>query len=660
MFGRLASVVALACALLWSPGARASDLAAIDASANAELEAKDAGAAKAFRDANAVRETDPARASALYGEVLARVPEFDHALRRKCGVDVRLGRVSEGLALCRKAVALRRNAENLTGLALSLATRGDEGVSAPGRTEALTAIDEAARLAPNDDYVHAARCQVALAFGEWDRLRESVIRLDALAPNDPYTQIFGALLAMYDGRFKDADARIERARALGAPPDALERLQKTRDKVEQEATPWKRPVVALVQVTAAWAFGILLLALAGFLVSKLTLRSLDAPPEGGAGGRVGAVRKAYRAIIWIGAAYYYVSLPLVAVFVIGGFGAVTLLFLAIGVIPVKLLLILGLLTLATLFATLKSVFVRVPDVPPGTAMGDREHPRFRAVLDEVAGKIGTRGLDEVRLTVGTDLAVTERGSSLGSGKRTLILGVGLLDGLRVRELKSLLAHEFGHFRNEDTAGGGLAIRVRRSIFMMAMHLAKSGAATWWNPAWWFVLGYHKLFLRITQGASRLQEVLADRWAVLAYGSKAFRRGLRHVIERSIAFDAHIERSVSDATDLRRGWANLYQYRPSKPVAEDEVQEKIAEQLEAAASPYDSHPAPADRLAAAKAMAADGEPAMEGDDEDAWSLFDDREALERRMTDEVRDILGAQGVVVGTRDESDEDEARDEG
>ncbi|MBI2393670.1 MAG: M48 family metalloprotease [Deltaproteobacteria bacterium] len=656
MFRRLVVVVALVCAFVWSPRARAFDLAAFDAAANAELEAKDATAAKAFREANAAREKDPARAATLYGEVLARVPDFDHALRRKCGVDVQLGRVAEGIALCRKAVAIRRSAENLAGLAVAIAHRDEGALTASLRTEALTAIDEAAKLSPNDAYVHAARCQIALALAEWNRLRESVIRLDALAPNEVHTQMFGALLAMYDGRLHDADARIERARALGAAPELLSSLQKTRAKVEAEATPWKRPVLALVQATTAWALGILLLALAGFTVSKLTLRSLEKP---GGDDSVGAVRKAYRAIIWIGAAYYYVSLPLVAVFVIGGFGAITLLFLTIGVIPVKLLAILGVLTLATLWATLRSVFVRVPDVPPGTAIGEREHPRFREVLDEVAGKIGTRALDEVRLTVGTDLAVTERGSRLGRGKRTLILGVGLLEGLRVRELKSLLAHEFGHFRNEDTAGGGLAIRVRRTIFMMAMHLAKSGAATWWNPAWWFVLGYHKLFLRITQGASRLQEVLADRWAVLAYGSKAFRRGLRHVIERSVAFDAHVERSVSDATDLRRGWANLYQYRPSKPVEDEDVKDKVAEQLEAAASPYDSHPAPADRLATAKALASEGEPVKDGDQEEAWSLFDDRDALERRMTDEVRDILGAQGVVVGTNDDSDEAESSDD-
>lgn len=634
--------------------ARASDIAALEAQANSELEAKDPEAAKLFRQANEVRMTDAARASALYSEVLARVPLFDHALRRKCAAEVRLGHVTDGLKLCRQAIAVRRNAENLSGIALAIVLQHGE-ISAMHRTEAIAAADEAARLGPRETYVHTARCHVAMRFSDWAKVKESLAQLDSLAPNEAETQAIGAMLAMVEGRFKDADSRIARAEALGAPADMMAALRKHRAESEEAATPWLvRAASLFARAAVAWAIGLLLLAFAGYLASVVTLRKLEGDKDPTAG--VSSVRSAYRVIVWIGAAYYYVSLPLVFVLVLGAAGGVTVLCLSIGIIPVKLLLILALFTLGTLWATLRSVFVRVDDTPPGMPIGAREHPRLRALLGEVAKKIGTRDLDEVRLTVGTDLAVTERGRSLsGNGNRTLILGVGLLDGLRVRELKSLLAHEFGHFRNEDTAGGGLAIRVRRTILMMAVHLARSGAASWWNPAWLFVTGYHKLFLRITQGASRLQEVLADRWAVNAYGSKAFRRGLRHVIRRSIAFDEHVERSVSDATDLRRGWANLYQYRPSKPVDDEDVAEKLQEQLETAASPYDSHPAPADRLAAAKELAAEGEPFADGDEDEAWSLFDDRESLERKMTEEVRVVLGARGIVVDDEEQDEDDD-----
>jgi hypothetical protein len=38
-----------------------------------------------------------------------------------------------------------------------------------------------------------------------------------------------------------------------------------------------------------------------------------------------------------------------------------------------------------------------------------------------------------------------------------------------------------------------------------------------NPAWWFATGFYRIFLRVSQGAARLQEILADRRAAEAYG-----------------------------------------------------------------------------------------------------------------------------------------------
>ena len=59
----------------------------------------------------------------------------------------------------------------------------------------------------------------------------------------------------------------------------------------------------------------------------------------------------------------------------------------------------------------------------------------------------------------------ERGGVLrqvrGKSERCLVLGAAVLDGMRVRGLKAILAHEYGHFHNEDTAGGGFALAVAR-------------------------------------------------------------------------------------------------------------------------------------------------------------------------------------------------------
>lgn len=45
-------------------------------------------------------------------------------------------------------------------------------------------------------------------------------------------------------------------------------------------------------------------------------------------------------------------------------------------------------------------------------------------------------------------------------ERFLILGVGVLEGTKLRPFRAILAHEYGRFSNCDTAGGGLALADR--------------------------------------------------------------------------------------------------------------------------------------------------------------------------------------------------------
>ena len=57
----------------------------------------------------------------------------------------------------------------------------------------------------------------------------------------------------------------------------------------------------------------------------------------------------------------------------------------------------------------------------------------------------------------------------------------MLEGFQLRPFKAVLAHEYGHFSNRDTAGGGLALQVRRSLGAFATTLAQAGAASVMRP-----------------------------------------------------------------------------------------------------------------------------------------------------------------------------------
>jgi Zn-dependent protease with chaperone function len=252
------------------------------------------------------------------------------------------------------------------------------------------------------------------------------------------------------------------------------------------------------------------------------------------------------------------------------------------------------------------------------------------------------------MTPGTDIAVMERGGAFrqfaGRKERCLILGAGVLEGMRLGQFRAILAHEYGHLSNRDTAGGEFALAVRRSLITMAHNLAHGGAAAWYNPAWLFLNAFNRIFLRISQGASRLQEVLADRWAATIFGAQAFEEGLRHVIARSVRFEAYSGAALDEVIEAKSALTNLYSYRPATAPSEQEIEARIQAALTRPPSPYDSHPSPMDRFALVRALPTTGTKTSTDDESDAWILFSDRASIEMEMTAVVRESVQAESGV----------------
>jgi Zn-dependent protease with chaperone function len=305
----------------------------------------------------------------------------------------------------------------------------------------------------------------------------------------------------------------------------------------------------------------------------------------------------------------------------------------LGRVPIKLAGLLALVAIVSVSSMLKSLFFPPKEGEPGLKLDLAGEPKLRAMLDAVAAKIGTRAVDNVYMTPSTEVAVMER-----RNERCLVLGVAALDGLRVRPLKSILGHEYGHFTNRDTAGGTFALAVRRSLAFTAAGMEAGGADTWYNPAWWFVDTFHSLFMRISQGASRLREVLADRWAVFAYGADAFEEGLRHVVTRGVLFDMHVSTTLKEVVSERLPLANLYTYQPHGK--QRDVSSLVESALSASSSVDDSHPTPAERFTLIRNLPQQEIATEEDDDAPASSLFTNYEALQMRMTAALREHVRA--------------------
>jgi Zn-dependent protease with chaperone function len=659
--GRGHGVILCAVGLVVGAGAaRAEDPDTTEKAMRDEVAAAGAEAVAAWDEANAAREANRLEeAVQLFERSSALAPSVDHPIRRACGVLTRLDRLDDALALCEEALVLRPDSPfNQSTTAGALALRNRSGDAKRALRLARAAVDRR----PDDASLVAGWCEVAVTLEAQAEIEECAPRLLALDPDGVLGNYLNAVLAAQRGELAAARRYLDTARAGGMPDEAYRPLATALDAAAAESESSFAGAGGVARTAAwiagGWLAGLVLLLATGWILSRLTLRAASRVGAGGgdAAGhgtaREQSLRRIYRIVILISGVWFYLSVPILLASILVGGGGIIWLFVAAGHIPIKLVLLIGLMVIVTVGAVLRSLFVRGEEGELGVQVDLAKNPRFRDLLQDVAGVIGTRPVDNAYLTASTDMAVTERGGlwkavSGRTRERCLIMGVGLLDGMKEIELRSVLAHEYGHFRNQDTAGGGFALAVRRSLTMMIVHLARSGAATWYNPVWWMLRLYHRVYLVVTQGASRLQEVLADRWAVSAFGSEAFVRGYTHVIERSVRFDRHVNATLQEVVDGERPLPNLYRYQPAagEGDARDEEAE-IAEAMAREPTAWDSHPAPQQRLAWARALAVAREPAPE-DERPAWELFADRDALEARMTAEVREAVAANhGVAIG--------------
>ncbi len=631
-----------------------------------ELEKISPEALPVFSEANRARkELNFEKAAELFAKVRELAPDYVHAYRRGCQAELELGHRDKAVELCRAAVDRDESWENLASLSTALGA-GEGGATPPVKdlNEALDLALKASRLNPDNQYVQLAVCQAAIQTNNQFILSGAVSRLKKIAPDNVGTRYFAAVSAVALRKFDEARAELREANRLGLPEEAYRGILSKINQMENEYTDLMAPsgpspdtvdVFMSIGVYGGliWIGGMIALLIVGWVLSALTLRAsrrVPQSPGGGAARGLDAVlRKVYRLVLWLSCAYYYISIPVLLILVVGAGGGIIYGFFSLGRIPIKLVAIIAIVVLVTVFAILKSLFVRRIDEDPGTRLDLSQNPGLRDLLNEVAGRIGTRPVDNVYLTPGTEVAVMERGGMLkqltGKSERCLILGLGVLEGMKLSWLKAVLAHEYGHFSNQDTAGGGFAIAVRRSLMTMAESLAAGGAAAWYNPAWLFINGFYRVFLRISQGASRLQEVLADRWAAYAYGAEAFEQGLTHVIRQSIKFDFHAQNTLNEVVEQQKPLANLYAYKPQRQPEPPEIEAAVNEAVHEKPTVYDSHPAPADRFLWVNALGAKGTGLKPGDTAEAWTLFQDAENLQREMTSQIRASLAMDGIAI---------------
>lgn len=575
---------------------------------------------------------DLEKAKPLFEQVIVLAPGFSAAYRRIGYVELNNGNTQQAIELGQKAVDLEPNAYNQSALALALLT-----TKVPADNQkAFNLASAAVEALPDDEQGNYALCYAAMTIDNATVAQQAAQHLIQLYPTHPLGHFFAGVLAAQDGKWELAESELIYAQKLGYPASNVQSvldLGVARNALLARSLRWG--VIALV----LWLVGLGALFLGGNYLSKATLLALNtAQPPLGESIRPAElrIRSIYRWVISVLSLYFYISIPFVILLLLLVVGGIFYIFLSIGTVPIQFSVILIIMLITSLFAILRTLFFRAKNVTPGRELRQADAPALWALVKDVANRLGIRPADAVYITPGVEIFVYEKGSILqklrGRGQRNLVLGMGMLQGLTQGQLAAIFAHEYGHFSNQDTAGGDLAHQVYASLDQLAFGLARSGATQFYNPVWLFVMAYQRIFLRVALGASRLQEVLADRYAAMAYGSQNFIDGLKGVIRETIAFPLCANDEIQTSLQLQRPVSNLYRL-PMPEKLKGTLEKQLEEALKRVTSQYDSHPAPQERIDLVERLAIPYS-ALNENSRPATELFPNPEQLQSELTSQV--------------------------
>lgn len=241
---------------------------------------------------------------------------------------------------------------------------------------------------------------------------------------------------------------------------------------------------------------------------------------------------------------------------------------------------------------------------PGVVLDSEEHPRLWAEVRALAEIVRTRAPDEIRLLPEVNAAVEEQTQMLGlvRGRRTLYLGAPVLMGLTAQQLRSVVAHELGHYSNRHTSLGTVTYRGREAIGGVVERFGER------SPVGRLFAAYSEVYFSLTGTLSRQQELEADDFSVEVAGRDAAAAALSELPLLGAAWEHYFEQFVGPvhATGKRpseffEGFAHL--------LAAPRLQEALASFRtdfdDGPLSRYDSHPPLSSRITRIRELPADG-------------------------------------------------------
>jgi Zn-dependent protease with chaperone function len=361
------------------------------------------------------------------------------------------------------------------------------------------------------------------------------------------------------------------------------------------ATPWWVSLVTVLAVAIAISCSLLLVFfIAGELISRRTLKwfeeldPTETPLEE-------PLRRQYRFLIAGSGILYSVLLPIVVLTALVPIAFLVVAMLAVGRLPVGML-IGEVVAMGSVLSFTVMRGIRRLRQPGSSFAGEQllpsEAPKLFTLMEQLGGAVGTDPPDRIQLFPGSVFSVYEVGTK-GRSVRVLNLGLGGLIGMSKASFASIVCHELGHFRAGDTSSGHSAQQVTSNIIDLHRTL---GDGIFSHLVSWMLRGIWWVHSRVTNGASRMKESIADRIAVQQFGSEAFEVGLRHVIEMEATF-ARTSRFAFDhaANNYKDSLLSIYDSAALSDSVKGAIQRSVEASIHTPTGTFDTHPSAADRF-----------------------------------------------------------------
>ena len=231
--------------------------------------------------------------------------------------------------------------------------------------------------------------------------------------------------------------------------------------------------------------------------------------------------------------------------------------------------------------------------PPGPRLTPGNAPYLFTIIEDVARTTSQPRPEEVYLLPDVNAFVTHRGGFMGFGShRVMGVGLPLIKALSPAELRSVVAHEFGHFVSGDVALGPWIYKTRAAIFRAIEGVSGSFLQ-------WLFVAYGKMFMRMTMQVSREQEFVADATAAKVAGVAPAISALKRVEFIAPAYASYVNNEVLPV--LRAGFLPMVGEGFDRYLADPSMaqlfQDYAKQAIGAEVGEYDSHPPAAERVAA---------------------------------------------------------------